>query len=385
MITETDEITALKRTRWRTAISARVERFSQLLDNKNIAAKYFGEKYVEQLSSNISRLLRTQVLLAAAYLVLMLSLFAAQESGKSEFEIFGYGFKNVGYHKEILLLIAASLSPISATVSGYHRYLVALRDQCLNKLAPIADVREFYSSAVIDNYFDALAKPHDYQTSRPHVITKALAVSLVSIMLLMLLAVLAGSFLLQVSVIYDVATHPSTSPTVNLFVVGYAVCALLLSWVISALQLPLPEVDLSNYRRLSDLQKSDPAKYQETMSRLAREATKREDTWSLALGFFLSILTISALSIGLQHDITTNLAEFLARGIGAVFAALLFARPAADFFKKLMLKWFFGRYSDTHPKRLAIYKRVNHAVLATRMVVPAAIAALFLLFQHYRT
>jgi hypothetical protein len=31
------EITALKRTRWRTAISARVERFSELLDNTNIA------------------------------------------------------------------------------------------------------------------------------------------------------------------------------------------------------------------------------------------------------------------------------------------------------------------------------------------------------------
>jgi hypothetical protein len=53
------EITALKRTRWRTAISARVERFSELLDNTNIATKFFSEKYVESLNNKIQHLTRT--------------------------------------------------------------------------------------------------------------------------------------------------------------------------------------------------------------------------------------------------------------------------------------------------------------------------------------
>jgi uncharacterized integral membrane protein len=187
MSNESGEITALKRTRWRTAISSRIERFSQLLDNKTIASRYFGEKYVEALTTKINHTGRTLLVLAVAYLILMLSLFAAQDSKKNEFEFFGYGFKNLGYHKEILLLLAASLSPISATLSGYQRYLIALRTECLKRIAPLADVRDFYSNALVDNYFDGLVKRYDYQTNRPHVAATTLAFLLVGIMVVVLL------------------------------------------------------------------------------------------------------------------------------------------------------------------------------------------------------
>ncbi|MCB8746343.1 hypothetical protein LHU53_05430 [Rhodoferax sp. U2-2l] len=380
---ERSEITALKRTRWRTAISARAERFSQLLDNKTIASKYFGEKYVEALSNRINRIGRTLLVLAVAYLILMLSLFAAQDSGKNEFEFFGYGFKNLGYHKEILLFLAASLSPVSATLSGYQRYLVALRAECLKRLAPIAEVRDFYSSALLDNYFDAFAKPYDYKNSRPHLATTSLAFVLIGIMLIVILTLFAGSFLLQLNVIYDVATRPSTSRVVNLFVVGYALAAIFLAWTISIMQLPLPEVDVSNYRRLSELQASDPEKYKETLTRLARGANRREDAWSLALGFVASILTVAAVTFLFGRS-TQAIEMRLSQGLGAVFLAILFAKPAADLIKKATLNWFFEKYPADTTERLHAYGFVKRALLTARLVIPAAIAALFLLLQYSR-
>jgi hypothetical protein len=380
---ELSEITALKRTKWRTAITSRVERFSQLLDNKSIASKYFGEKYVEALSSKIDRLGRTLLFLAIGYLVLMLSLFAAQDASKNEFEFFGYGFKNLAYHKEILLLLAASLSPISATLSGYQRYLVALRTECLKRLAPFADVRDFYSHTLLDNYFDAFAKSYDYKNSRPHFLSMSLAFVLVGIMIVVILTLVAGSFLLQLNVIYDVATNPSTSRLVNFFIVGYALAAILLSWLISIMQLPMPEVDVSNYGRLSELQASDPEKYKETMARIARESNRTEDSWSLALGFVVSILTVAVISFFLASSVNRDVERYLSQGVGAIFLALLIAKPAADSVKRLTFNWFFDRYSNETSERLNAYRFVRRALLTARVAIPALISGLFLLLQHY--
>lgn len=382
MSDESGEITALKQTRWRTTISSRIERFSELLDNKTIASRYFGEKYVEALTNKINQTARTLLVLAIAYSILMLSLFAAQDSKKSEFEFFGYGFKNLGYHKEILLLLAASLSPISATLSGYQRYLVALRTECLKKIAPLSDVRDFYSNALVDNYFDALVKRYDYRTSSPHLATTTLTFLLVSIMILVVLTLLAGSFLLQLTVIYDVAINPSTSRFVNVIVVGYTLAAIFLAWTISLMQLPLPETDLTNYRRLTELQSSNPEKYKATMEAIASESSRREDAWSISIGFMASIATVAVLSfiiIGQSHN---EVDRHLSQGLVAVFVSLLVAKPVADAIKRIAMRWFFRIYPDGAENRLRAFGTVKKILLAARVAAPALIAGLVVLIQH---
>ena len=381
MSEESAEITALKRTRWRTAISGRIERFSTLLDNKTIASRYFGEKFVELLTQKITRIWRVLLALSIAYAILMLSLFAAQDSKKAEFEIFGYGFKNLGYHKEIILLLAVSISPISAILSGYHRYLVAMRDECLKRIVPPAEVREFYSNALIDNYFDPLVRKYDYRTSSPHVATSTLAFFLVSVMSLVGLTLLAGSFLLQLYVIYDVATNPSTSRIVNLGVVGYSITSILLAWTISFMQLPLPEIDPSNLHRLTEMQASDPEKYKRTMESMARDSSRREDAWSLSLGFVASIVTVASLVplLGKATHLTIN--NQFSHGLMAVFAALLVARPIADTIRRLAMNWFFRRYPEGVEDRLRVFSWVKRFILAACIVAPSLIAASVLIAQ----
>jgi len=89
MTSDTTNLKSLTRITWRTAISSRLERFSGLIENQEVFQKYFGEKFVEQLSAKIDRLNRNVLLLAAAYTILMISLYLSQDSKKTEFEIFG--------------------------------------------------------------------------------------------------------------------------------------------------------------------------------------------------------------------------------------------------------------------------------------------------------
>lgn len=56
------DLKTLKRITWRTAIAGRLERFSELVENQDVFEKYFGEKFVEQLSTRIDRLNRNVML-----------------------------------------------------------------------------------------------------------------------------------------------------------------------------------------------------------------------------------------------------------------------------------------------------------------------------------
>lgn len=370
MNNDTTDLKTLTRITWRTAISGRLARFSELLDNQDVFQKYFGEKFVEELSMRIDRLNRNVVLLAAAYTILMISLFLSQDSKKTEFEIFGYGFKNLGYHKEFILLLAAGITPISATLSAYRRYLIAIRKECLKKLAPDPAVREFYSYVYLDNYFDPLIKETGTPSSRLHGLTVLFLTIFLFTLALLLLALLAASFLLQVNVIYDVATNPASSKYVNLFVVTFSLTAIALSWMIGILQLPLPEVDLSNYAKLTALRECDQAKYEETMRRMAIESAKRERVWSAVLSLVFFVITYSATSIFWYPATLQNLEAFIARALPGAFLTAVIANGVTSGIKSMLYRWFFRRYPSESDHRLTVFTRLGKIVTAVRVATP---------------
>jgi hypothetical protein len=186
------------------------------------------------------------------------------------------------------------------------------------------------------------------------------------------------------TVIYDVATNPSTSRLVNVIVVGYALAAILLAWTISLMQLPLPEVDLTNYHRLTELQSSDPEKYRTTMEAIARESSRKEDAWSLSLGFVASVVTVATLSFITLGQSNDEVDRYLSQGLVAVFVTLIVAKPFADATKRTAMRWFFLRYPDDTADRLRAFGLVKRIVLTARVVATALIAGLVLLIQQLR-
>jgi hypothetical protein len=285
------------------------------------------------------RLFRSELIVGIAFAILMASLFAAQDAKKAEFEIFGYGFKNIGYHKEILLLLAALLSPIAAVLSAYRRYLIAIRNECLKKLVPDPKVRTFYSQLHVDDYFDAVMR--DPSSTAPRGLTVFLSATFGLVALLLMLAFLIASFLLQVSVFYDVATNPASSKYVNAFVITLSLTSIALSWMIALLQLPLPETNPAFYARLSELKAKDKAKYEEEMRAVIAESGRRERLlFSVAslMVFMLAYATISTVWYPNAHD---ELGRFITRAFLGSLLAVGVGDAAASIIKKPCYAGFF--------------------------------------------
>jgi hypothetical protein len=376
MDSDTTEIKALRRTVWRTAVAAKVERFESLLDAP-ASRKYFGEPFVKDLSLRIERLFRLQVVLGSLYTVLMLSLLAAQDATKSEFQILGYSFKNLSYYKEFLLMGAAFVSPVLSAISAYHRYLSELRKVALRKLFPNASVLEFASNVYLDNFLDALVKDRGVGYRRPHGITTALVAILAIALLALALALLGASFVLQISVIYDVATHPSTTPLLNTFIVAFSLGAIALSWLIGALQLPLPEVDLEGSVRLSELRNRDPARYQETIKRLGAESRKQEESWNLFSSVGIFALIFPAVATLLWPTPSTEIWALLLKATLGVLAVTFLSSELAQKLKLAILRRYFKRYPEGSDPSLKAYSRATRLITLGRLTTSIVVSLLF--------
>jgi hypothetical protein len=374
---DADLLRNYERMTWRTAISQRVDRFSALIADPAIFEKYFGEKYVEDLSDKIEHFSRFIFGLAVAYGVLMLSLYVSQDSKKTEFVIFGYGFKNLSYYKEFLLL-ATAISPISSTASAYRRYLVALRAECLKRLAPDPRVREFFSYTRVDSYFDPLIKTVE-GTSRAHGLAKFVVALFLITLVLLFLGLMVASFLLQLNVIYDVAVHPASSKFVNLFVITFSLAAIALSWVIAAMQLPLPEVDLTFYAKMEEVRKISEARYKELLLATRRISSKRERIWSATVSAICFVICYVVIAILWRPSALQDLAVFVVEGMAGALVTTVLANGITAWVSGRLYRRFFRNHPTDTPDRLPAFARLGRGIGFLRVATPAALAVFFAL------
>jgi len=360
------DIGALNRIVWRTAISGRLERFAALLSDPE-AQKYFDEAFVAKLSTKIERLFRLILVLGAIYTILMLSLFAAQDPNKAEFQILGYSFKNLGYYKEFLLFAAALLSPISSGISAYHRYLSELRKVALKRLFPNPQVLEFTAHIYTDGYTDPLIKDSQAAHIRPHGFTILLVAAFGIVFLAVLIALLAASFILQIAVIYDVANNPSSAPFINRFIVGFSLGAIALSWLIALLQLPLPEVDLGAYSKLSELRESNQQKYQETMKRLAADSARRERTWAIGSAVAIFVFTYSAIAILLSSQVSQGLWSLLFKSFPGIAFAVIVSTSVVSRIKRAIYRSYFRNHPEGSDPEFKFFSRATKIIGFSRL------------------
>lgn len=362
------DINALNRIVWRTAISGRLERFAALLNDPE-AQKYFDEAFVAKLSTKIERLFRLILVLGAIYTILMLSLFAAQDPNKSEFQILGYSFKNLGYYKEFLLFAAALLSPISSGISAYHRYLSELRKVALKKLFPNPQVLEFAAHIYTDGYADPLIKDSQAAHIRPHGFTVFLVAAFGIVFLAVLIALLASSFILQIAVIYDVANNPSSSPFINRFIVAFSLGAIALSWLIGLLQLPLPEVDLGAYDKLRELRESNPPKHQEAMKRLAADSARRERAWAIGSAVAIFVFTYSAIATLSSSQAHQSLWPLLFKSLPGIACAVIVATAVASKIKSAIYSSYFRKCPEGSDPEFKSFSRATKIIGITRLLL----------------
>lgn len=368
------EIKKLRKIRWKTHLSQRVQEFSDVISDDAVFEKYFGESYVEKLTSKSREITRLVFKLGVIYTVLMLSLFASHNISQFEFEVFGYGFKNLGEYKELLLFLAVSISPITAVLLAYQKYVNALATECLKKMAPDINVRKFYSHTFIDDYFDGLISRNAGASTYWHGSVRLIVALFGLTLMFLIITLVAGSFFIQISVIYDVATKPAVSQNINLFVLVYAIASISFSWLVSIMQFPMPEIDLSNYSMLSEIKQSDPDRYKELMRKIVAERSRKEVISIIVLSSVIYMAFFTAIAFYWHPNALDDLGFLLGKGMLGAFIILFFSSEIMGFIRKHVLAWFFKNHPETDPNRLAVFGKVQRLLLLNRIIIPAVLS-----------
>lgn len=379
-INDHEETMKLRQVKWKTNLSRQLSEFSEIIKDDEVFEKYFGEKYVEKLTAKSKSLSQTITKLGMFYSALMISLFASQNIGEFEFQVFGYGFKNLGRFKELALLLAAVISPISAVLTAYRNYLTALTKECLKKISPNVNIRRFYSYLFLDEHLDGLIGKIDFTSARWHGFAMFLILAFGIIIIFLCLALIAASFFIQINVIYDVAINPVSSKYVNLFVIIFSTASIVLTWLIAILQFPTPEVDLSNYSRLSKIKEEDPKKYQEIMTNLSKESAQKEARSTIVISAIVYIVAFAGIAMYWFPDSLDRLSSFLGKAVPGTFIITFCSNELVKHIRKRCLSWFFHKYPDESDQRLRIFGIMGKSLVLTKIAIPLLLSVGYSVF-----
>lgn len=369
-----NEIIKLRQIKWRSPLSRKVEEFSVVISDDNVFEKCFGESYTNDLAIKSKAITQSVIKLGIIYAILMLSLYASQNVDDSEFEILGYGFKNIGNYKELLLLLAAVISPISAIYSAYQKYINALIGECLKKLSPDARARKYYSLKFVDEYFAWLPSRPAEATLSWHGFTSLIMASLLIMLVLLFFTLLAGSFFIQINVIYDIAINPSSSRYINIFVLSVSISSILLSWLITIIQFPMPEIDISNYLKLDKIKEEEPVRYRSIMRQMADESARKEVLSTLVYSSLIYMIAFAIVSIFFFPGVLEDLQSFLSKAMAGAFFVLLVSNEVIKFIRKCMLNWFFKNYPEGTVRRLEVFIKVTKIIFLSKILCPLVLA-----------
>lgn len=238
-------------------------------------------------------------------------------------------------------------------------------------------MRKFYSYIFVDGYFDGLFSENKNPSTYWHGVAVFIMRLWASLFILLLVTLGASSFFIQISVIYDVATKPALSQYLNLFVLVYAIASILFSWLVLVIQLPLPEIDLSNYLRLSEIEKEYPDRYRKLMQKIAERKSKKEAFSMMAASAIIYMLLFTAISVFWFSGVIDDLAIFIGKGMPGVVVVLFLSNEIMRFIRKRVLIWFFRNHPNGEPTTLQVFGRVKKMLLITQMVVSAILSTAY--------
>ena len=379
-----EDFIKIKQTKWKSNLNRRIDGFRDVIRNDNNFEKYFGEQYIEKLTIKSARLNSTIIKLMIFYSIVMVSLYASQTLEGAEFRLLGYSFKNLGSYKEFILFVAAILLPISAISSAYVKYIDALISESLVKIAPNEKIREYYKHVWVDEPWEDIFKKNiEEKRVRIHGFSVFLSISLALILAMFLMSLFLVSFFIQVVVIYDVAMNPSSPGFINTFVVIFALASILFSWLLTIIRLPMPEVDYSNYDKLSKLKKDNPEKHKVIINELAKNDNKKDAQSIILTSALAYLITFSCITFLWNSSSVEQLEEFLPKAIWGAFIVMMISNEILGGIQKITYKYFFKKYSQDTDESLVAFAKILRYLAALKYISPILLTVLYSFYLYY--
>lgn len=366
---------------WKKLSDGTLEEFSKILESED-GRNRFTEEWVKDVSDRAGKVQNFCYKALFVYYVLMIVLFTAQYQRNFDFQIFGLAAKGVNEAKEYLLFIAVSAGVVYALSNAYAGYLnsiarAALKKFANEKSAQYYEHRYFISSSgVIGGDSIHFAKHHFY--------TKAVFLALILSLAFMMLLIFVGGVFVPISVIVDIIHNPSSPTHVNWFVVTYSVSAMVFGLSLMLVGLPLPHVNRDNYQILADMENTNNNRYLEIMAQLAADDLKKEKIFAntVSLIIFGMMFSVASMAfIGFEYVASSDFA--FKGGVGAVIVWIT-CPPTIIFIKRRVTRWFFVKYRENGPERLAKFKKLQKFRLIVSYVIPLLVSG-YVVYNHVRS
>ncbi|PKH93148.1 hypothetical protein CXF76_02720, partial [Pseudoalteromonas sp. 78C3] len=210
-----------------------------------------------------------------------------------------------------------------------------------------------------------------------HGIYVLLVTFLALIFVLIFITLVLASFFIQIVVIYDVFVNPATPGYMNTFVIVFALSSILFSWLVSLIQMPMPEVDYSNYGKISNLEKEDPEKYKKVMDKISKEETKKGAKSIILTSALTYLITFSGLSFFWYGLELQDISAFLPKAIPGAMFVMFFSNELLGFVNKIAYRKFFKSYPDTSDKRILVFSRLQKFLSLMKILSPMFLTIIY--------
>ena len=308
-------------------------------------------------------------------MLVMVGLFASQYVNELEIKLIGYSFKDVNHHKELLLLIAAFITPVIALLSVYKKYIDSLISVCIEKISPKEGVRGFYKHMWGDHLGDVLVpKSINEDDIFDHSFTLYLGRVFAIFIVLFITVLFLLSFFIQIAVIHDVATNPSSSKTINLFIVVLSVASILISWLINILQMPMPELDYSNVSRLREIKKQSKEEYEKVLKNIAIRNYRIESKYEILISAFIYLLVFSIYTFFLSAVTLTDMTVFLPKAIFGSMIVLLLSSELIKSVKRIKYKWYLKNHTQDNDSKYDGYIKFEKRFKSIKFIIPVILS-----------
>jgi len=373
------EIKEFEEVKWRSILSSKIDEFSQLISDDKVFDGYFGIEFVEKISEKSNALSSMNIKMGIFYSLMMLSLFATQYGKNLDFQVLGYAFKNLAEIKEFILLVAAIISLVTSIFSLYVTYLQKIIGECLKKLAPEKDVRNFYKHLFLHEPLEVFsAKPVGEKRYWHGVVDLLLGFFFLAIFLF-LISVYVAFFFIQLNVIYDVFTNPiSEDNQFSIFIVSIACLSIIVSILIYMLRLPMPIVDYGIYDKLEELEKENPDKHKEVMSQKNNNKSIRETRLVVSIACLFFIFTFAIYSIFLNPELFDEIIRVTFTSIFGSLTVMFFSLEANKHLQQHLYEDYFKNRPNDSGERFKGFKNLQRRIWFYRFFFPFAFSAIYL-------
>ena len=323
-----EDLHQLEVTKWRTLSSVFQENVESLLRAPALS-DHFSKEYVQNVANRHRELQRTDYRLSVVLFLLIIFSGAVESGAVRDIAVFGVQLSAETSALAVLVLVSSLLMFLTSAVSLMaDNYSAVIRSLTPPELTD--DAGKYYrlqylwdTGTIFDGF---MSRDDDLLTTR---IVFSLMLLFFSVLVVAAVILVTLEFYILARAIVSIYERPTLPPILNVPIVVFAACAALFGVGAHLMRLPLPYTDISNLRKLHDLQTSDPARADRIWRQIATHNLRKERRNTTLLQLVVMLVTMISLYLLTGRDFLSDYSR-LVPVVATTVCFVYFVSPLLD-------------------------------------------------------